>query len=348
LLPSLATERVLDAAVPILGENRLWRAVERGLALSGATIPQESAQVFKKARAQAALRNLRLVDLARRTLPRLAEEGIRAVVFKGPFLNRQLHGDTFFRPTSDLDVLVARRQFAQAVRVLEEGGLRSISGQASSWWRYGLGEVHLRHPTGGTIDLHHRVQQPGCPLARRSVDFLRAVPDFEMVGEARIPVLRPRIALLLSALNLLKGLMQREPSGDYALDVAAGMRALDQSELAQLGAFAHAQGLLQSMKVALAVTEATFGIELQVPAILRPEGGREAILPQDWPVETMVLRPDDPGLEWPRRRRLLWAMSEGHGTFARAGNYTRDAAQALGSEVLRLATSAPAAPAPAR
>lgn len=338
-LPELCSEAAFRPARQTIAANRLWRAVERGIVRSGGQLPRVAASEFRAARAQAMMGNLRLVELARHAVGSLEAAGIRAVVFKGPFLNRQLHGDPFFRRSSDLDLLVSRKQFREAIHVLEKDGFLSRREAVSRWWVHGLGEVHLRHRTGGTIDLHHRVQQPGCPLARRPVDFLRAVPQLHEVDGTKIPTLRPRIALALSALNLLKGLMKRQPSGHYALDVAGGALALDEAELAQLGEFAHRQGLLQSMKLALATAAKTFDVHLPLPAILRSDAGAALALHPDWPVETMVLEPDRAGLDLPRRRRLLWAMSEGSQPFARAANFTRDAVQALASETLRMITN---------
>lgn len=329
----------LRAARHAIADNRLWRAVELGLERSDVRAPDWLRRDFAGARARAMMCNLRMIELARHALPKLEEAGIRGVVFKGPFLNRQLHGDSFFRRSSDLDLLVARRQFRQAIAVLGEHGFRPRHRGASGWWIHGLGEVHLQHSSGGTIDLHHRVQQPGCPVARRSIEFLRAVPEIEDLGGVGIAILRPRMALVLSALNLLKGVMKRQPSGHYALDVAAGTRALDQSELAQLGAFAHRQGLLRSMQLAIGIASRTFALPMDLPAILAPEGDGKAALPADWPIETMVLDPARADLEWPRRRRLLWAMSDGTRPLAKGANFMRDAARAAASETLRLLTS---------
>ena len=345
-LPGLCKAAALEAAAPAITANRLWRAIERGIVLSGGELPPAAAQEFKAARARAMMGNLRLIDLARHATASLESAGIRLVVFKGPFLARQLHGDPFFRRSGDLDLLVGRKHFREAIRVLGEHGFHSTREAASRWWVHGLGEVHLQHRTGGTIDLHHRVQQPGCPLARRSVDFLRAVPELQKASGRKIPTLRPRIALALSALNLLKGLMKRQESGDYALDVVAGVRALDEAELAQLGEFAHRQGLLQSMRLALAVAGRTFDMRLDLPAILQSDAKGARSLPGTWPVEAMVLEPERAGLEWPRRRRLLWAMSEGAGPFGRSANFARDALQALASESLRVVTN-PLPPPPA-
>lgn len=346
-LGQICREAPLRATRPMIADNRLWRATQLGLERSGVEPPGWLQREFRLARAQAMMGNLKMIELARLAIPRLDDAGIRSVVFKGPFLNRQLHGDPFFRRSSDLDLLVARHMFAKAVAVLGEHGFRPRRRGASQWWVHGLGEVHLQHDNGGTIDLHHRVQQPGCPVARKSIEFLRAVPEILDLDGVSVATLRPRFALVLSALNLLKGVMKRQPSAHYALDVAAGTLALDQSELAQLGAFAHRQGLLRSMQLAILIASRTFGMRFSLPAILSPDRAEDRPLPADWPIETMVLDPSHEGLEWPRRRRLLWAMSDGTRPFAKSVNFARDAAKALASETLRLLTSPTKEPAAA-
>lgn len=52
----------------------------------------------------------------------LRADGVRLLVFKGPALSSTLYGDAGLRSYGDLDILVPRSQFAQAVRLLEHEG----------------------------------------------------------------------------------------------------------------------------------------------------------------------------------------------------------------------------------
>lgn len=263
--PDLARKIAPDNSsefLSVLSENRLWRAVELGMSHpeSGSDLP--FGKEFKAARGRAMLSNLKLLELANRAVPALKNEGIRSVVFKGPMHNRQLHGDPFFRRSNDLDLLISRSHFHDAIEVLSKEGFIVGAGRSSKWWTESLGEVHLVHRSGGVVDLHHRVQQPGCPLAKRSIDFVRAMPDLYAIGEVQIPTLRQPLALLISALNLVKEMMHRKPCAHYALDVAAGTMALRKSDLGQLGDFAHDQRLLQTLRLAIAIASRVFGSSL--------------------------------------------------------------------------------------
>ena len=97
-------------------------------------------------------RNLRVAQTAQSIAPVLDEvtDG-RWVIIKGPAL-RPLYGDRI-RTFSDLDVLVHRTRFGQAMAALEAAGHPSLTANWQGFLDYGVGEV----PLGDyhmTIDLH--------------------------------------------------------------------------------------------------------------------------------------------------------------------------------------------------
>lgn len=151
-----------DEVAMLALRSRMTSPAGRGVAAQGRPLPPPLADAVKAARARAAIANGRVMALARIAFPILDRAGIAAIAFKGPFQHRLLHGDPFFFRASDLDLLVARHDFPAALAALEGAGFTRRSG-TSAWWTSALGEVHLEHPQGGVIDLHHRLQQPGCP-----------------------------------------------------------------------------------------------------------------------------------------------------------------------------------------
>ncbi len=328
-------ERMAKLAV----RARLTTPCARAFAAARLPMPAPLARGVDQARARAAVSNGRVMALARLAFPALAAANIPALAFKGPFQHRALHGDPFFCRSGDLDLLVAREDFGAALEALGRLGFAPRE-DTSAWWRTMLGEVHLVHRQGGVIDLHHRLQQPGCPPPRDIGAFLRQAARESLVGvEIAVPT-RPQ-AVLIAALNFIKEFAHRRPSARYAYDVAAGILAMGEARRRAFAALAEEQRLEGTVGLAAALCERIFGITLQLAAPLRradlPEWAeREGLL-------AMVFDPDAPTTPWPRRRTVLWAMCSSGGGRQRAAEFSREAARMIASEALRRAAPAEAA-----
>jgi hypothetical protein len=319
---------------------RLTMSCARAFAAAGLPMPGALAQGVDQARARAAISNGRVMALARIAFPALAEAGIPALAFKGPFQHRQIHGDPFFCRSGDLDLLVARAHFDAALAALAAHGFAPRE-DTSAWWRTMLGEVHLVHPHGGVIDLHHRLQQPGCPPPRDIGAFLSASRR-ESVGGVEIAVPTHAQAVMIAVINFIKEFAHRRPSARYAYDVAAGVLGMGEARRRAFAALAEDQRLEGTVGLAAALCERIFGIDLPLAAPLKT-----AVLP-DWAgrgaLLAMIFDPDDPATPWPRRRAVLWAMCS-RGGARRASEFSREAARMFASETLRRAVPVPA-PAP--
>ncbi|MCM0001372.1 MAG: nucleotidyltransferase family protein [Erythrobacter sp.] len=312
---------------------RLTGPSARAFAAGGRTVPPALARTLDGARARAMVSNGRVMALARIAFPLLDRAGIPAMAFKGPFQHRLLHGDPFFCRAADLDLLVAREHFDAALAALAAQGFVRREG-TSAWWTTALGEVHLVHPEGGVIDLHHRLQQPGCPPPRDLAGFL-AGAQREALGGTSIAVPTHAQAVLVSALNFTKEFAHRRPSARYAYDVAAGLIGMGEARRRAFAALAMRQRLTGTVALAAALCERVFGIALPLAsplaaAALPDWAAREALL-------AMVFDPENPATPWPRRRAVLWAMCSGAAGRHKAAEFTREAARMIGSEALRRA-----------
>lgn len=320
----------------LAGSNRLWSACARGFAVSRTAPPAALAEAIRAGRGRAMIGNARVIATARHVLPRLREQSIQAVTMKGPLSYRLLHGDFLFRRSNDLDLLVPRAQFRAARAALENLGFLSDPASAGPWWTSSLGEIHLfpGDPGHSVIDLHHRVQQPGCP-APRDVALFLADPAIVDVAGVPLPGISRLNALLLACLTLAKGLVHRAPSGMHAYDVAAGFLRLDAFERAEFWRLASRQRLANTVRFALASAEGALGLPLS-----REDDslGETASAGQPTPWFDMVFRPDRQGLAWPRRRKLLWRMCDGSPA-ARSGSFAREAGRVAAGELLRLWTT---------
>lgn len=328
-LPAACVESLADLVV----RTRMTTPCARAFARAGAAMPLPLDEAVKAARARAAISNGRVFGLARLAFPILARANIAVIAFKGPFQHRQIHGDPFFCRSGDLDLLVPQERFADALKAFEVEGFKRRE-DTSQWWTRALGEVHLVHPQGGVIDLHYRLQQPGCPPPNDLDQFLREA-EREQVGTTQIALPTIAHAVLICALNLSKEFAHRRMSARYAYDFAAGILGMDAGERDDFAALAAHQRLAGTVSFAAALAGTIFDCDLPLGPHLERRGlpdwgGRDAVL-------AMAFEPEAPGTRWPRRRAILWAMCSGTGGPQRAAEFSREAVRMLASEALRRA-----------
>lgn len=316
-----------DAVLERLWVHRLGGLVWPVLARRGP--PPEAERWMRQYRSVTSRMNGGNLLAMRAILPRLDSEGVPALAFKGPVLQSLAYGDMFHRPASDLDLLVRPQDFGRAGRVLGQLQYRLADSCRTLWWTAGLGEQHYRSGPSGdtTIDLHHRVQQPGCPLPKHPEAFLDQRRTIVVAGQP-VPTLSIVHTLLLSAMSCVKALHHREPAARYALDLAALGRGLDPEGWRRVNHEARRQGLRATLDLALRVARLLGGRDLLAAAAQTPVLTRTS----DATLMQMALNPDAPGIDWPRRRSLLFAL------YDRKLEYPAGLAAMVGSDLLRQAS----------
>jgi hypothetical protein len=316
----------------IVDSARLWSACKAGVVRSGLAVPAFIEENARRERAQAMLANTRIMGLARLAFPALMRCNIAVIAFKGPFHQRQLHGDWFTRRSHDLDLLVRRAQFDEALNALEAIGFKARP-ETSQWWKFSLGEVHLDFPGGGVIDLHHRLQQPGCPAPRNLAEFIDAA-EIELLGETPIAIPPLQHALLISALNFCKELFNRKPSARYAFDFAVGALRLSSQTHGEFTALVQRQGLEGPVGFTLAACQSLFGPLPGLPSLAVREAAS-----QHWTERSdfarLVFEPESEDLCWPRRRSLLWQLCGGQATARCSLDFAAQAGHIAVAEFLR-------------
>ncbi|HEX9483773.1 MAG TPA: nucleotidyltransferase family protein, partial [Gemmatimonadaceae bacterium] len=103
-------------------------------------------------------RSLAHVRVLREVAGILSDAGVDVLVFKGPVLSLRLYGDAATRISADLDLVVARRDYTLARRILLTAGFSPRNGHSA--WR----EEHLFrwlghasfHRNGTDVELHWR------------------------------------------------------------------------------------------------------------------------------------------------------------------------------------------------
>ncbi|HEX6370126.1 MAG TPA: nucleotidyltransferase family protein [Longimicrobium sp.] len=116
----------------------------------------------------------------RRLIGAMADEGARAVAYKGPALAVRAYGHLALRTYSDLDLLVASEDAATAARVLEAGGYvpaHRLSPAQDAVFRRTDGDYPYHHPrTAVLVELHCHVS---------SARFCVPLPTAELIARAR-------------------------------------------------------------------------------------------------------------------------------------------------------------------
>ena len=319
-----------SAVVGLFYAHRLTTIAAEGLALAGPTPPAMVTDAVERFRAVASRMNAANLLTMRQILPRFEAAGIPVVTFKGPVLQQMIYGDLFARPSSDVDLLVAPEDFGRSRPVLEAAGYDLAPECRSIWWRAGLGEQHYegRVAAAATVDLHHRVQQPGCPLPS-DMDSLMAQAVSVNVGGQSVRTLSPVHSHLLTAMNFVKAVHHREPSARYVVDFVAYGLKQPASHWADLEAEALRQGLGNTVALTLRACRLLLPVQNRAPEPSKPilSWIPDAVL---W---DMILHPDLDDLVWPRRRSLLYALHD------HKRDYPLGFAFMIGSEFLRQTAS---------
>ena len=293
--------------------NKMAAFLLRGLNQCAGDVPQEFRTALEKrqeATVHVNTRNLMTLRLLVSTLETHQADG---VIFKGPCAQKLVHGDFFMKPSSDVDLLVSRRDFDKVGRIIADNGFAVAEECLSPWWRLFLGEQHFltTNPTLTPVDLHYRTQQPGCPAPRRADAFLSGSVTV-MVGGKKVPTLSRTNSTLLSCMSLVKALIHREPAGGHVCDIVAGVAGHSQEEVARLVEDADRQGLRNTLALGLRSARLLFGLHTRMEA-----GDHIVLRVSDADLLGMILRPWSSDIFWRRRSRTLWDLCDNEVTYLR-------------------------------
>jgi hypothetical protein len=133
-------------------------------------LPEALVPFVRESHRRTRLRNVVLLEALGRVLTDLGERGIRPIVLKGAVLADRFYPEFGTRSMSDVDLLVAKSELEEGVRVLDRHGFSMQEEQEDG--------VEFVDSTGVALDLHHRFRLferegrgswcPGASRARRS------------------------------------------------------------------------------------------------------------------------------------------------------------------------------------
>jgi hypothetical protein len=237
----------------------------------------------------------------------LRDSRVDFVFLKGPLQQHLLYGDHFMKPSGDVDILVSPASFAKAREALRATGYEVAGKSRSVWWVRFLGEQHMVRQDGArasTVDLHHRLQQPGSPSPRDIDGFLRRKREVQVAGAA-MPIISAADTLLLSSISVAKAFFNREPCAGYVCDVRASASRLSEAEQQMVLDHAAEQGLADTLLLGMRAADVLLGAG---GGLLSDRAARILTRIGNADLFHMVIAPWLASLRWPQRRHVLWEL----------------------------------------
>lgn len=148
-----------ETVVDLARRHRLQPFVHRSLTENEIPIPSDVRADLEKASEALVRRNLYMVSELVDVLDRLEEEDVRVLTYKGPSLAELAYRDITLREFVDLDLLVPKEDFSEAIDILCAGNYVVEESFPA------FGEKTLQEQdTGLPIDLHYRVTPARYPF----------------------------------------------------------------------------------------------------------------------------------------------------------------------------------------
>lgn len=206
--------------------------------------PEEVSAKLASFETAAVANNFRNLAATTKAFEVLETAGLQPICFKGPLRTFQVYDTWTARNSSDVDLLVAEKNYRPAIAALCADGYELKVPEESIWWHEDLGEAPFMDTRGLNmfVDLHHAVQQPGGPFPKHLGDFFDAsvITSF---GTSHLRTLAPHDCLLICAISFGKALRTGDAWLLHAHEFATVVRAFDKDEYAGFLERAKRQGL---------------------------------------------------------------------------------------------------------
>ena len=242
--------------------NKALLLAAEGMKRAGISIPPEQQERLRAIRETCAMRALANLGITATVCSILRTHGINAISLKGVLRAHRVYGRWDARPAQDTDLLVTSADYRSAIAVLAANGFHSPIPAKSIWWHDYLGESpHLPLGGGTTVDLHHKIRQPGTPAP---TDIARIIANARTaaVGGRTVPAMSDMDAALLTATSLGKALRGGEVWLHYAHELFVVTARLDAKERAEYDAYAREMGIARLWDFATQLADDTFALPL--------------------------------------------------------------------------------------
>ena len=251
----------------------------------------------------------------------LEDVGIRTAVIKGPAIGR-FHPDGWPRPFADIDFVVSKRQFPQAISQALSHGFVYSERSVPQWrWfddicREG---INLHSPAGGNIDIHHHVPPWAVGSHLSTTHIIQRSQRIDTAGrQARFAA--PEDLLIISTLHILNDLWKGKLGVASWRDVIVLMKLLGPSRSQEAFSAVRLAWLYDLIEGQLALHLPEVGISPSSPAAELPASARLRLGSAGWSGNSTAARHR---LAWAARLPTLNAIAFLAGTAVPSPSYIR-------------------------
>jgi hypothetical protein len=258
-----------------------------------------------------ARRSFLLAGRLLRLLTSLRTAGIRAIPFKGPALAVHAYGDLTLRPFVDIDVLVHKRDVAEATAVLSRLGYRQR-------WRHPW-EIEFQDESGISVDLHWAIAPSYDPTPQTFDQLWTRVVPVSLLG-AEVATLAPEDLLLVLSIQLAKDWRESRQRLLQICDTAELLRCHRNLQWERVFSWAHAAGGERILLLDLLVAHELLDAPL-TEAVLRGARGNPTVRALAGELEARMF-PAAAGTE--RRLKDIGLPSDSSALYVRSRERVRD------------------------
>lgn len=232
----------------------------------------ESQQEFKRAYLLATAHNVKLSKTLAELCEVFEERGIEIVSFKGVTLSKQLYGDSVYRQSVDLDLMVKRADVRRALSLLGERGFElSLPESDLTTLLFRAYSLELRNPQSGVmVDLQWDVANGYCPSPFREAELFRATRAM-LIENRPVPAFAESVTLYLLCVHGAKNSWCELRS---LLDLAMVMKHGSPALWQEVTALMRQQGTLTMLLTGVLLANEMLGVA--VPPVVAGEIGRSA------------------------------------------------------------------------
>lgn len=295
--PSPSPKEIVDEIDTIVTEGLATVAL-RALTEDGDHQDSSYLSTFRAVALDAEVRSMAAAVAGTKVLAGLADGGIPAAVVKGPAVAR-FHPPHWPRPYADIDLVIPRPHFVDAISCAESLGFSS-SERATPQWRWFdticREGINLHGPSGGNIDLHHHTP----PWALAEGLAVEAVIDRSEEGEMCGSIVRlacPEDLIVFSGLHILNDLWKGKLGLTSWRDVIVITRMIGEQRARAAFDRARVAWVFDLLVDELANEVPSAGIRPPSPAARLPLGTRLRLAALGWF-----------GVSTASRHRLSWVM----------------------------------------
>src|SRR5688572_24563105 len=248
-------------------------------------IPAGAAARLRDSHHRTAMRNMLWLRELARLLRELGCRGIDVIVLKGAYLASAVYGDPALRGMKDVDLLVRRRDLANAYRALLEigSGASEIPDLEAGAEMECARHHHLPPvvmPNAGPVEMHWSITQPGEPVAIDMNGVWERASETRIAGARAMAMAPDDLLLHLSVHAALQHRFRMRLR--HLCDIAVTLtRFRDRIDWDRLAVVANASGASRFVYCSLRVAESVLGAPVSPTGVnkLARKTADEAIIP---------------------------------------------------------------------